>query len=398
MRELSEKLWSSKFLFLIICNFLLYLNLQSITPAIPLYAKETLKASDFTVSLLTGMFALSAVVSRIYTGKAIRRKKWNHLIFAGLLLTFLSTAGLYWFSAIVILIVMRIIFGLGFGIASTTFPTVASNAIPTKRMGEGMGFFGFSTSFAMSLGPILGLTLLEQFGYGSLISVSTLLILIIFPFIYFLKDTPIHNVARIELNKVPEKRGGVIDRRLLLPFILNLLLSITYGGLISFIAVFGRETHISNVGLFFLINALVVVFVRPISGKVFDRKGHAAVIVPGAILVIAGLITLSFSTNIISLLVSALFYGMGYGILQPSIQAWMITEVSAEQRGMANGVFLNSIDLGVAIGAMFLGSIGMIASYANLYRVCALFMIMFLLIYGISMMARRKEAVPKRTK
>jgi MFS family permease len=388
LEESSEKLWSRHFLFLIICNFLLYLNLQMTIPSIPAYVKEVFGADDFTISLLTGMFAISAIVSRIYTGRALRKKNWNLLLFAGLCIALLSTAGMYWCGLIMMMIAMRIGFGLGFGIASTTFPTVASNVIPIKRMGEGMGFFGFSTSLAMSLGPIIGLSLLEQFGFGSLITVTTILTVTIFPLLFFLRSLPVH-IAR-QPNIVPAKSKWM-DRKLLLPFTLNLLLSVTYGGLISFIAMFGKEAHISHVGMFFFINALVILLIRPISGKIFDRKGHIAVIVPGAILVFIGLISLSYSTNLIYLLLSALFYGSGYGILQPSIQAWMITEVSPEQRGMANGVFLNSIDLGVAIGAMFLGSIGMIASYSHIYRICALFMLLFLLIYGIAMAVKKSR-------
>ena len=57
---------------------------------------------------------------------------------------------------------MRVLFGIGFGMTSTSFPTMASDVIPIKRLGEGMGYFGLSTTLAMSIGPMIGLTLLQD--------------------------------------------------------------------------------------------------------------------------------------------------------------------------------------------------------------------------------------------
>lgn len=394
LKEPVERVWSKNFVFLIICNFLLYMNLQMSLPSIPAFIKEHFPVSDFTTSLVTGLFALAAIASRIYTGGVMYKRKWKTVLYAGLGIALLTTAGIYWCGVIALILLVRIGFGFGFGIASTTFPTVASNALPTKRMGEGMGFFGFSTSLAMSLGPILGLSILDGYGFGALITITSLALLIIVPLVFSIKDVPDTLSKQANLNGKQDKTR-IMDRNILLPFFLNLLLSVTFGGLISFIAMFGKEAHISNVGSFFLINALVVLLVRPFSGKLFDRKGHIAVIIPGAVLVIVGLVSLSFSDSLPDLLLSAFFYGLGYGVLQPSIQAWMINEVSDGQRGVANSMFLNSIDLGVALGAMALGIVCMATSYSNMYLVCAFIMVAFLMLYVVSLLFKTRNKQKK---
>lgn len=61
----------------------------------------------------------------------------------------------------------------------------------------------------------------------------------------------------------------------------------------------------------------------------------------------------------------------------------MIQVVSPAQRGMANGMFLNTLDLGIATGALLLGSIASLTSYTEMYRYSVLFMVLFLLIYLI---------------
>lgn len=135
--------------------------------------------------------------------------------------------------------------------------------------------------------------------------------------------------------------------------------------------------------------------IRPIAGKLFDRKGHSAVIIPGSLAVFFGLTLLTFSTNTYLLIISALFYGLGYGMIQPTLQSWMIKSVPKNQRGTANSLFFNSLDLGIALGAMVLGIIAMNTSYASMYRVCASFMIVFLLLNLISLFVRRKKEEPK---
>ena len=59
----------------------------------------------------------------------------------------------------------------------------------------------------------------------------------------------------------------------LLPSFNLLLIMITYGGLLSFVALYGRELGIHNPSAFFLIYASGIIGARFTSGKFFDRHG-----------------------------------------------------------------------------------------------------------------------------
>ena len=96
-----------------------------------------------------------------------------------------------------------------------------------------------------------------------------------------------------------------------------------------------------------------------------------------------GLTILSFATSMPILFVAAFIYGIGYGSMQSSLQTWMIQIVAPTQRGMANGMFLNTLDLGIATGALLLGAVASMTSYTDMYRYSVIFMIVFLLIYLI---------------
>ncbi|WP_407653427.1 MFS transporter [Brevibacillus ruminantium] len=389
-----EKLWTKKFVLLTLCNLFLFLNLQMMTPAFPAYVTDRFGASDFQTSLVISLFAFSAVITRIFTGKALQTKKSLTILLLGITVVLLATAGYIWSGSLMMLFVMRVLFGAGFGMTSTTFPTLAANVIPNQRMGEGMGYFGLSSSLAMSIAPVIGLFILGKFGFTALSVSAIVLVIAILPLLRAVQPESVSRTTAHQPQAQATDTNSRIPRIIWLPAFLNLLLGITYGGLISFLALFGKEVQIENVGWFFLCNAGAMVLIRPVSGKLFDKLGHWAVLPPGALCAVIGLLILPHATNVQILLLAALFYGLGYGTIQPSIQAWMIKEVSPSQRGIANGLFLNSIDLGIALGAMLLGVIASATSYSAMFGWSSLCMVLFLVIYLAYQLVWRRVKQP----
>jgi MFS family permease len=387
----KQRLWTGPFLLFTLSNLFLYMNLQMITPALPAYISDRFGSSSIMISLMISFFSITSILSRLLVGGLMDRINKKTFLYWGLIIFAASTAGFYWAGSIAAVIVLRMFAGAGFGIASTTYGTMVSGIVPRARLGEGIGYFGLSTSLSMSLAPVIGLYLLNQFGPFVLIAVSTLLVIIIFPLTSLIKTPEIAAQRAMTPPSTKGKKIDMMDKSLLLPCGLNLLLCITYGGLISFITLFGKEIHIDNAGWFFLCNAFMVILVRPFSGKLFDKKGHAAVLPFGSIMIVISLLLLASADSMFTFVVSALCYGIGYGTLQPALQAWSIQSVAPERRGMANGAFLNSIDLGIAIGSICLGVIATATSYTMVYRISSLFMVLFLAIYGLFFLLRYKH-------
>ncbi|NQX43908.1 MFS transporter [Paenibacillus tritici] len=380
MNPSSERLWTTSFITLTLCNLLLFLGLQMTLSTLPAYAEAALQATPVQVSLVTSLFALSAIASRLFSARAMEKGGRNLLIFLGLTVSLAAVAGYYFAGSILTLLLLRILFGIGFGMASTAFPTMASDVIPIRRMGEGMGYFGLSTSLAMSAGPLIGLSLLQGPGFGSLLLGTAAVLALILPLGFRLSAAL--PAGHQEPPAAPAAApGGGVYRRLLLPGLLNFLLSISYGGLLGFLALFGAERNLQHIAYFFLFNAVAILVIRLLSGRIYDRFGPAALLIPGSLFIIAGLLLLSFASTTAALFPAALCYGFGFGSMQPALQTWMIQSVEPRQRGLANGMFLNSLDLGVAIGSMLLGAIAMYTSYAVMYRYSILAPVLLLTVY-----------------
>lgn len=386
--EHNNKLWTKEFITLTVSNLFLFLTLQMLLTTLPAYAKEAFGANSTQVSLITSLFAFSAIASRLFSSKALEKGKRRQLLYIGLFISLLAILGYYAASSIGFLLLMRVLFGLGFGMTSTSFPTMASDIIPAKRLGEGMGYFGLSTTLAMSIGPMIGLTLLQGGGFTPLVFITSAINILIFPLAFLLTSRTPRQHKEPAPATIKDGKKGTVMRRLLLPAVLNFLTSITYGGLLSFLALYGKEVHLSNPQYFFLFNALAIILIRPVSGRLYDRYGHKAILIPAALFMAAGLVLLTYATTTSGLLLSALCYGLGFGSMQPSLQTWMIQEVPPQQRGMANGTFLNSLDFGVAIGAIILGTIARFSSYTIMYRYSAIAVLFVVIIYAVALTSK----------
>lgn len=115
-----------------------------------------------------------------------------------------------------------------------------------------------------------------------------------------------------------------------------MFLCVTFGGVFNFIDGLGKETGLgAQITFFFVIFVILMITVRPLSGEIFDKKGHAVLILPASLLGAIGLLLLAKTENLTTLLAAAVFYSIGYAIIQPTLQAWAVCQVSADKKGTA---------------------------------------------------------------
>ena len=78
----------------------------------------------------------------------------------------LATTSLYFVAtSAMLLLVIRFLHGISFGIASTATGTIVANIVPKIRCGEGIGYFGLSVTVA-SVGPFIGMFFSQHGSYS----------------------------------------------------------------------------------------------------------------------------------------------------------------------------------------------------------------------------------------
>lgn len=376
---MREPLWTKNFILLMAANAIFYSSFQLLMPTLPLYFVEHGNPVE-KVGIVMGALTFSAIIIRLICGAGLSRFGIKAFLIAGLLISLVSIVLYIWGQSFVAALAVRILHGAGYGISSTLFATLLIDLTPASRRGESIGYLGIGTLVASSFGPFIGVWMYPRWDSIYLFTViaftqvcALLLVMMI--------DVP--GCKRRARNKTASVHvlERFVETSALLPAFLSLLLGVCFGSIASFMALFGQESGITNIGWFFFASSLGSFLARIFAGRIFDRKGHAYVIIPGAVAGTIGMFVLSQSATLYHLIAAAACYGLGSGLLFPALQAWILNRTGPERRTEASAMFYNAFDIGIAGGTAVLGFLASVFNYSVMYLWTTFIMFAILVIY-----------------
>lgn len=384
-----EKLWTKNFILLALSNLFLFISIEMLLPTLPIFADER-GGSGSQIGMLLGIFTFSAVLSRLLISFGLKRLGKRKMLIIGVAISLIGMAGHYSADSISSLLALRVVHGFGFGIATALYVTLVSDVIPATRRGEGMGYFAMGNAVSFSLGPLLGLWLLEHYNYSGLFGAGVIILIITLVMTLLVRKSgtqpeEIAEVEKVDEIKSKEQRQSawaeIIELKVLIPSILGSLVGFSFGGLLSFVTLFSKEIGITQTGYFFLVVAISEVLIRFVSGPLFDRKGPFWVLFPTAILCIIGCVLLYFTNSMPMLLLAGVFSGAGFGAMFPALQAWTINLVQPERRGVASATYYNFLDIGIGFGSILLGIVVSMTSYETMFLLSGVSYVIYLIVY-----------------
>lgn len=357
--ENTISLWSRNFITIIISHFFLLFGFQMLLPTIPLFA-SSFNANETIIGLVSGLFTISAVLIRPISGTLLDKVGRRIVLIISLLLFIFSSLSYNLVNSISIFLVLRFIHGIGWGSSNTASDTIATDNIPQERFGEGMGFFGLSMSLGMAAGPAFGMSIVNKYGFNFLFYASA--------FFVFLSIIISSTITYEKQEKSSEERSlFLFERESIEPAILMALITISYGAIVGFIPLYAQEQGIDNIGSFFTVYASALLITRPLLGKIVDKYGFDYTIIPGIILIFISMVFLGFTSSLLSYLLIAVVYGIGFGACQLSFQTMAIVNIPQNKRGGANAIFYVGFDGGITIGSILYGYLASLVGYGNMY-------------------------------
>ncbi|MGG1688989.1 MFS transporter [Heyndrickxia ginsengihumi] len=390
LRVNEAKIWTRDFIFICLANFFVFLGFQMTLPTIPLFVKH-LGGTDQLIGFVVGIFTFSALLLRPFAGHALESKGRKIVYLFGLLIFVLSVGSYSIAPSILFLFLMRIIQGIGWGFSTTAAGTIATDIIPASKRGEGLGYYGLSGNLALAFGPSLGLFLSNAIPFHILFLICSFLGLLAFILAIQIRYKKVEKKEKTESTTF---KVDIYEKNALMPSVLLFFVTVTFGGIATFLPLYTAEKHIAGIQWYFLIYALALMVTRTFAGRLYDKKGHQAIFIPGAFMIIVAMILLSWLPSTLVLFVAAFCYGLGFGSVQPALQAWAMEKTPINRKGMANATFFSFFDLGIGIGAMVFGQIGDLFGYFSIYITSACSVTLSILLYiAILLKDRRKHIV-----
>lgn len=379
MTTTSAKLWTKDFILFTISNTFLFSGFHIFLPTLPIYVLNQ-GGTSTDVGLLSAIFVFCAILIRFFTEYGIKKWGKKYYLYIGCVLCFVAAASYMLAITVPRLLSLRILHGIGFGIATTLYASIVTDLIPKTRRGEGIGYFGLGTTLAMAIAPGLGVWIVDNYSFNVLFITATVSQIFALLCLRFC-SVPENQVVQDNPSEKAPFWDKLVEKRLFFQAFLSLLFGVCIGGVLNFIALLAKEAHIANAGSFFLMCTGCIFLSRLVTGRIFDKKGPAWVILPGAILFLSGFVVLAQSKSLTAFLTASALYGFGYGTIFPAVQTWMFNLVPAARRSAASATFYNMIDIGNGVGSVALGMLAGQYGYASIYWCSAIIMGIFLVSY-----------------
>jgi predicted MFS family arabinose efflux permease len=379
----SQRLWNRQFIFLLSLSAVTATAFNMVTPALPLFAVE-LGAGLTIAGTLAGIFAITALVVRPFSGAAVDRLNKKRLLVVSTALMALAVMGYSQSRSVAVLFLFRILHGAAFSVSGTTNTSLACAYIPPRRLGEGVGYLGLGFILATAIGPSLGLGLAERYGYQVTFTASAVLfalaagLMLLLPY----RHQPAAALSPEEGSTGRLRLGDLFARDLLIYAALAAIVSLSNGVVATFVSLFAQERGIPNIGLFFTVSAVSMLAMRLVGGRLLDRYGLSRVLYPAYAVAGLSMLLLAASRTLPPVLVASMLRSLGQSAAQPALQATCIRKLGPARTGVATSTFFVGADVGQGLGPIIGGAVSETMGYSAMYAGTGVVLMLGMVLYA----------------
>ena len=377
------------FVLLFIINFFAVGSFFMLYTTMARYAILTFACSDAVAGLTSSIFLIASVIARPLCGRYGDRFGLRKTTIVACAITLVGCL-LYFASAsnIVLLMFSRFLHGASFGVANTTVPSLVAKSMPREVVGTGTGWFMLSNTIGCALSPLLGLLLSNSGNYEALFMAACLFSVIALVLACMLKpdessQQPADAPAGSERTAAPVTGWrSLIDPDVFRIALFMFVQGLVYGCFNTFVNSYSFEIGLENVAPYlFAINSAVLLFTRPLAGKIMDMKGENTAIYPSLAFAAVGYLLCAYASNGFMLVMAAIFMALGWGNCMSLGMGIIARDIPPERTTVAVSTFFLMCDTGMGLGPFVLGFALTVLGYSRLFVLCAIVMVLALASY-----------------
>jgi MFS family permease len=398
----KEVLWHRDYITIMIAACGISFTTHFFLTTLPIYAQKISNTAAYA-GFMTGAYTFAALAVRPFAGIMADKIGKIKILVIGAFLCAVTCVTYKFAGSIILLIVLRALNGIGFGIHSTASGAVAADIIPKSRLMEGMGYFGLYGTIAQAVAPVISLSIIGdgQLDKFSILFIAASLISLLSMFLDYtisyerkkktaslqaskknssLKNYNYNTKEKTGQEKAPKTFLG-FETSALLPAAVVLLIFLGQSSVMSFLALYANEAKIGNIGLFFTIYAAGMFISRISVGRIGDKYGPNVIVIPLLTIHALCFLAIPFIHSLTLLMCIAFPVGLSLGAVSPALNAQIIKRTSTARRGSASATYFSAVDIGIGIGSIFFGFIIASFGYAYMFAGSSISLLAALLIY-----------------
>jgi len=399
-----EKVWSRNLVLAMLVNGVVLAAFLGQSSTVPIFA-HGFGANDIQVGLNAMVATLAALALRPVVGWMLDGHGRVPVLVIGIVLLAAASAATAFVPGLFLLYVCSALRGAAFSFTSTACITLATDAIPHSRLSEGIGHYGIAAILAGAVGPTLGLSIVQTFGFPALWLGSGALVALLLVLAFLVRSQ--HDDA-LAIRKKDEQACAewlasehapqklVLQAPVVVPVLMNLLGFLAFGSLMTFLPLWIVDRQIVNGGLFFAVQSGATLLVRIFGNRLGERFGYRRMMLTALPVMTFAYFLIGFGGTLPSLLAAAVLYGLANGVVQPLVSAALMKATPIPQRGKANALYMAASDVGLSVGSILMGTVSTLVGLGLVFYVSSAFVAVQFLLVGLTKAipgkARKREA------
>lgn len=369
---------NSNYLKISIVSFVMSISSLMLNTLLPRYA-NALGASSTLVGFVVSSFTITAIIFKSLSGPMVDHfNKVKILAFSLAIISF-AFLGYSLSSSIYTLIFFRLVQGSGMAFTAVATLSILADIVEKERLMEAVAYYGTFQALAGAVGPYIGLELSNRFGYSSSFKLGLFIMLVsVFLSLSLKLEYPKkrRKEFKVELNKS-------LALEAIVPASMMIFLAGAYATITAYITLFADDVNVTNIGLFFSVNALSLLLSRPLLGRLSVYYKEYILLPFAIVMFIVSIVVISYSTSILGFMTGAVLLAFGYGLCQPLVQTLCMKSVPRSRSGAASATSYYGIDIGYLLSPLLAGYLIDHLGYALMYRSLSILVLIGLLLYFV---------------
>jgi MFS family permease len=368
----ADTIWNKTFILLCASQLLGYSQHFMLAPVLPLYITQ-LGGSPVVVGVVLSCFAVTSVVVRPMVGHWADRWSEAGVMIAGLIFQAV-TIFLCFLPFIPATAFANGLRGIGWGGLNTGGYSLLALIAPESKRGAASGLYSGVQSSAQILFPPIALWLLyASFGGYGLVFAATAVFSIAGALtgIIMAPSVPRRSRGRVADDETQWWREifRFIEPEILLPSVLLLWLNVSLPSITNFSILYARELGIDNFAAYFVVIGATSMLGRPLLGRLSDIIGRSRSVATGFSLQVAGLLSITFVSDLIGMILCGALYMLGNAIGSSTTLALAVERADPQRRGKQMATFSVAYPLSYGLGSLITGSAVELAGYAGMFLI-----------------------------
>ena len=340
---------------ILIASFFYMSSPMLVTPLITGYS-GSLGANAAMMGMVGGLMNICSLFCRPFVGNLADKISKYRLSFVGASLMMIACIGYIAAWNPIVVMIFRIINGVGFSCCSVCMSTWMSNLLPKEKIGSGMGMYGTMNALGMAVAPAIGVSVYQKVGYRVSFVIAAVFAVLTVILVQFVHDKGEAVLSENQADANNYKKMEIVDKKVIPIAVIIMLFAIPYCATQSFLVSYAsaKGLHIT-VSLFFPLYAIVLLLLRLFMRNLFDKKSFSFFMILGSASALISIIMLTIMQNNIGMFFAAAFMAGGYGIMCSVCQTNAILLAGEGKRGLANSTYYVGLDLGMALGPIIGG-------------------------------------------